>query len=212
MLIVGTGGHALDLMDVVCQLNWQDEISFFNNVDPDFHFNIPFLSNKKIIRSENELKQCFEKDSRFIIAVGTPLHRKKLYDLMIQNGGEPVNLISPNSSIGKINNFLGKALNIMNNVVITTNIRIGNGVLINTGTIITHDCVIGDFTEICPGVKIAGACVIGENVFIGTGAIILPGIKIGNNSIVAAGSVVKSNIPDCTMYAGNPAVLKKHIK
>lgn len=212
MLIVGTGGHALDLMDVVCQLNWQDEISFFNNVDPDFHFSIPFLSNKNIIRSENELKQHFEKDSRFILAIGNPQHRKKLYDLMIENGGLPVNLISPRSLIGQINNALGDALNIMNNVVITTNTKIGKGVLINTGVIITHDCEIGSFTEICPGVKIAGACAIGENVFIGTGAIILPGIKIGNNSIVAAGSVVKSNIPDNTMYAGNPAVLKKHIK
>lgn len=211
MLIVGTGGHALDLMDVVCQLNWQNEIAFFNNVDTNFNFENSFLAHKKIIRSESELKSYFEIDSRFILAVGNPSHRKKLYDLMIENGGVSVNLISPSSSIGLINNTLGDGLNIMNNVVITTSVKIGIGVLVNTGAIITHDCVIGNFSEIGPGVKIAGACQIGENVFIGTGAILLPRIKIGNNAVVAAGAVVIKDVPENTMVAGNPAVFKKYI-
>lgn len=46
---------------------------------------------------------------------------------------------------------------------------------------------------------------IGNRVFIGASSIILPGIRIGNDVIVGAGSVVTQDIPDNSVYAGNPA-------
>lgn len=46
---------------------------------------------------------------------------------------------------------------------------------------------------------------IGDNVWIGGHSVVLGGIRIGHNSIVAAGSVVTKNIPENTIYAGNPA-------
>ena len=52
---------------------------------------------------------------------------------------------------------------------------------------------------------------IGENSWIGYNCIILPGVKIGKNSIVGAGSVVTKDVPDGTMVAGNPAIVKKVI-
>lgn len=52
---------------------------------------------------------------------------------------------------------------------------------------------------------------IGNNCFIGYGSIILPGVIIGNNVVIAAGSVVTSNIPDNSVYGGNPAKLIKPI-
>lgn len=52
---------------------------------------------------------------------------------------------------------------------------------------------------------------IGDNVWIGAGCIILPGCKIGNNCVVAAGAVVCSDVPNNTMVAGVPAIVKKRI-
>lgn len=46
---------------------------------------------------------------------------------------------------------------------------------------------------------------IGDRVFIGASSIILPGIAIGNDVIIGAGSVVTKDIPDNSLYAGNPA-------
>ena len=46
---------------------------------------------------------------------------------------------------------------------------------------------------------------IGNKVFIGARSIILPGVSIGNNVIVGAGSVVTKDIPDNSVFAGNPA-------
>lgn len=46
---------------------------------------------------------------------------------------------------------------------------------------------------------------VGNNVFIGSNTVILPNIKIGNNVLIGAGSVVTKDVPDNTVYAGNPA-------
>lgn len=59
---------------------------------------------------------------------------------------------------------------------------------------------------------------IHDNCFFGVGTIILPNTTIGPNAIIGAGSVVTKDIPEGTVYAGNPAkyicllddFLKKH--
>ena len=53
--------------------------------------------------------------------------------------------------------------------------------------------------------------VIGDNVWIGTNSIILKGVHIGQGSVVAAGAVVTSNVPECSIVAGNPARVVREI-
>lgn len=50
-----------------------------------------------------------------------------------------------------------------------------------------------------------GKITIGNNVFVGANATIMPGVSVGNNCIIGTGSVVTKNVPDNTVYAGNPA-------
>lgn len=211
MLIIGTGGHALDSLDVFDKLKRNEEICFYNDVDLNFNFDNDFYDQFKILRSELELTDHFNKNPHYILGVGNPLIREKLDLLMKKNGGIPFNLISPNSTVGKINNSLGDSISIMNGVVVTINTTIGNGVLVNTNATLTHDTTIEDYVEIGPGVTIAGNCTVRHHAFIGSGATILPKITIGEHAIVAAGAVVTKNVEPFTMVAGNPAVFKKSL-
>ena len=52
---------------------------------------------------------------------------------------------------------------------------------------------------------------IGKDCWIGGGAIICPVVTIGDRCIVAAGSVVTRDVPDDSLVAGNPAVVKKKL-
>ena len=52
---------------------------------------------------------------------------------------------------------------------------------------------------------------IGDDVWIGARSVILPGITIGNNVVVAAGSVVTKDIPDNSVVAGVPAIVKNKL-
>jgi len=53
---------------------------------------------------------------------------------------------------------------------------------------------------------------IKKNSWIGMRSIILKGVVIGEGAIVAAGSVVTKDVPDYTLVAGNPAIIKKSLK
>jgi acetyltransferase-like isoleucine patch superfamily enzyme len=52
------------------------------------------------------------------------------------------------------------------------------------------------------------ACIetfIGHGASIGSSVTILCGVHVGKNAIIGAGSVVTKDVPDNTIYAGNPA-------
>ena len=68
---------------------------------------------------------------------------------------------------------------------------------------------IGNNVEICAGAKVIGPITIGDDCWLGGGVIVCPGVTIGNRCIIAAGSVVTRDIPDDSLAAGNPAVIKK---
>ncbi|MEJ5961905.1 acyltransferase [Pedobacter immunditicola] len=52
---------------------------------------------------------------------------------------------------------------------------------------------------------------IEEGASIGSSATILCGVHVGKNAVVGAGSVVLQNIPQNTVYAGNPARFLKSV-
>jgi len=54
--------------------------------------------------------------------------------------------------------------------------------------------------------------IIGNNVWIGGHCVIIGGIKVGDNSILAAGSIVTRDVPENSIFAGNPAKKLKDIE
>ena len=52
---------------------------------------------------------------------------------------------------------------------------------------------------------------VGEDCWLGGGVIVCPGVTIGNRCIIAAGSVVTRDIPDDSLAAGCPAVVKRKL-
>jgi len=101
---------------------------------------------------------------------------------------------------------IGKNLNIQRRCLIDQSfcwlISIGDNVNIgNNVHIIAHDAS----TKRSLGFSKIGLVTIGNDTFIGQNSTILPNVKIGKNCIIGAGSVVTKDIPDDTVYAGNPA-------
>ena len=90
-------------------------------------------------------------------------------------------------------------------------VRIGDGCLLAPGVHIytaTHPL---NAKERAAGKEYGKPVSIGDNVWIGGRAQILPGVSLGNNVVVAAGAVVTRDVPDNSLVAGNPAVVKKKL-
>lgn len=209
MLILGSGGFAMQILDVLSENSAMDisSLSFFNdtgkvsNVYIHEHFNV--IKDKSIGLTQYASKE-------FILGTGTPAIRKKMYQSFVESGHlSPVQVISRHAIISSINVRLGLAVCVMPGAVIMGNTEISLGSLVNCNSSIGHDSVLGSFVEVCPGAVIAGNCSIGDETFIGSGAVIFPGVHIGENCVIGAGAIVTKNVPANHKVIGNPGIATK---
>lgn len=69
-----------------------------------------------------------------------------------------------------------------------------------------------DYVECREEKETAYPITIGEDCWLGGNVVVCPGVTIGNRCIIAAGSVVTKDIPDDSLAAGVPAVVKRSLK
>lgn len=69
-----------------------------------------------------------------------------------------------------------------------------------------------DYVERREDKETAYPITIGEDCWLGGGVIVCPGVTVGDRCIIAAGSVVTKDIPDDSLAAGVPAVVKRSLK
>lgn len=201
MIIIGTGGHAHEIFDIL-SLEYYENLYFY-----DIYNNrkIYSLFGFPIINSDNELKNVLSSDPNFVLGTGDSDLRRKLCLKVEQLGGFPFTIVAESVFVGRNNVEIDYGCNIMSFAFISSNVKIGKGTLINSRVNLHHDVVLGNFCEIGPASVILGNVTIGNSVLIGSGAVILPGIKIGDNSIIGAGAVVTKDVVSRSIVIGNPA-------
>jgi len=200
MIIAGAGGHGLEAAFILRELGFlNSDICFF---DEDKSKAQDSLFKDSLIVEVDVLKIKLKHDPRFILGVGNPIYREKLFRLLTSLGGSAygincVSYIEPENS--------SSVFDAMPYSFIGPETRIGQGVLINTRAHVHHECVVGDFSEIGPGAMLLGGSKIGRACRIGAGAIILPGVELGDWIIVGAGAVVTKSVIEKSTLVGVPA-------
>lgn len=120
---------------------------------------------------------------------------------------------------------IGINCNINYNVFIENDVIIGNNVTIKSGVQIWDGLRIEDNVFISPNVTFTNDLIprskhfpekflntiIKEGASIGANSTIIGGITIGRYAMIGAGSLVTKNIPDHTLWYGNPASFKANI-
>lgn len=93
----------------------------------------------------------------------------------------------------------------------------GGGITIGNHTLIGPNCQLLtphhpiDYRERRKPIETGKAIAIGDDCWLGGGVTVCPGVRIGDRCIIAAGSVVTRDIPDDSLAAGNPAVVKRKL-
>ena len=112
------------------------------------------------------------------------------------------------------NAFIEKNVSIGNQVTIKNNVAVYTGVIIEDDVFIGPSCV---FTNVLNPRSFINKkseshpTLIKRGATIGANATILCGHTIGQYAMVGAGSVVTKDIPDYTLFFGNPAEMKGNV-
>ena len=120
---------------------------------------------------------------------------------------------------------LGSSCNICDHCFIESNVTLGNNVTVKNsvslwdGVTIEDDVFIGPhavFTnDIRPRSKVyhqeVDKTLIKQGASIGAGAVVVAGHTIGRYAFIGAGAVVTKNVPDFTIWYGNPAKMQGYI-
>jgi sugar O-acyltransferase (sialic acid O-acetyltransferase NeuD family) len=209
MILLGGGGHAKEVLQILLHNGHaESEIVFFDDTETDSQ-NV--FDRYPFIKSEDELAFRFKSAPKFVLALGSPLARKKLYDLAVGLGGTPCDVVSKTAITSSIRYSYGAGLNIMHGVLISEDVDIEDGVLLNAFCHVHHGASVGEFSEISPKALILGDAKVGKFSQIGAGAIILPKVRIGDNAVVGAGAVVTRDVPDNCLAVGVPAKIIKDV-
>ena len=209
MIIVGARGLAKELLEILAQRDALSNLHFFDNVSADVPEKL--FGQFPVIRTFDQVQKIFEQtgDNSFSLGLGNPFLRQKLADHFLNIGGVLTSVVSPAAHLGKFDVKVGRGSCILPGVVITASVSLGEGCLLNPNSTVSHDSTLGRFVEISPGANITGNCTIRDYSFIGANATLLPKVLIGKEVVVGAGAVVTKDVPDYSVVAGVPAVVKR---
>ncbi|SNR76221.1 acetyltransferase [Lutibacter flavus] len=193
MYLYGASGHCKVIIDSIESST--DKIIkgvFDDNIEIDKILNVPIYNFETF--DKTKIHEMF-------ISVGNNATRKMISESISENY---ISVFHPKATISKYA-FIDEGSCVMANAVINASAKIGKHCIVNTGAIVEHDCELGDFVHISPNASLAGNVKIGEGTHIGIGAQIIQGITIGKWVTIGAGTVVIRDIPDGSLYVGNPA-------
>lgn len=205
VLLLGAGGHAAVLIDIIRQLN-HNIVGLVAMAEPAEKLcfaGIPFYA------SDDDVLTFDKSEVLLVNALGSlpgQNGRTMLQQRFQKAGYQFMTIVSPHSIVSKYTQ-LGEGVQVMPGAVINAHSYVGEGSIINSGAIVEHDCKIGRYNHIAPGAVLSGGVETGDNVHIGTGANIIQAIRIGSNVMVSAGSTVLNNLSDNSKhYVAKPYI------
>lgn len=204
VIIIGFGGHAKVILNILERDygNFFDLIGYVDIEEKE--------SDLNYIGDDEKLKKLYEKGicKELIIGIGkmqVESKREKLIEDFLKIGFKFPKIISKKSIINK-NVKIGKGTQVLDNVLINCNSKIGKFCIINSSAVIEHDVLVGDYTHVAPGAVICGGSKIGKNCFIGANSTIVQSVKVCKNVLIGSGSLVQKDIKESGVYVGNPLV------
>ena len=143
-------------------------------------------------------------DDVFTCALGDVKYKKKYAQMILDKGGEFINIIHGTAYIAN-NVKMGIGCMVGTFSKIDCDVVIGDFVNIQAQCTIGHDTKIGSWSILDCYSFMGGFSSVGENVTMHTRSTLVPQKHIGNNSVINAGSVIIRNVPENSLMMGNPA-------
>src|SRR6266516_7542715 len=187
LVIFGTGGNAIDLHDIVEDMNAANKeepiecVGFLDDNEKQWGKSIRGVKILGSLSSAKELRNVF-----FINGIGNQDNfwkREEIIKRVNIPDKKYMSLIHPSAFISR-SAHIGVGTAIFPHVAIASDVKIGEHTTILPNAVINHNSVIGEYTYITSCVSISGYVKVGKACYIGTNSSIKQQISIGNNALV----------------------------
>ncbi len=203
VLLIGAGGHAKVLLEILLQLN----CNIVGVIAPEKKSENIIFSGLKHFSNDDEIFTFDPAEILLVNGIGSlpgQTARFTIYEKLIAAGYRFMTVISPHAIVSKFAH-LEEGVQVMPGAIINADAKIGANSIVNSGSIVEHDCVVGVHNHLAPGVTLSGGVITGAFVHVGTGANVIQAINIGNSVMVAAGaSVTKDLTAGTKLYGAKP--------
>lgn len=203
LAIFGAGGQGKEVKELADLDNakndkW-DEIIFVDDVQEE-----GILMGIRKLHLDTAIAEYGTDSLEFSVALGEPISKKKVFEMLKTKGLHFTNVISPEATISPYA-VLGIGLIIKKDVLISPEAQIGDNTTLQSFVAVGHGVVIGEHGQVATHSVIGGETKVGTCVYIGLNAPIKEKLYIGDNAIISAGAVVLKDVPPDTTVMGNPA-------
>lgn len=190
--MLGAGGHATVVIDVLRQLNY-DVIGL---VSPKKCASNPAFKTLKVFTDDDDVLAFAKQEVVLANGIGSlpgDITRVNVHEKFKVLGYKFLTFVAPGAYVSPFAK-LSEGVQVMPGSIVNTNAVVGFGTIINCGAIIEHDCLIGAHNHVAPGSTLSGDVCTGNFVHIGTGASVIQGIRIDDHAVVGAGATVNRNL------------------
>jgi len=191
-LMIGGGGHAASLADILLKQNKQ----LVGVVAPSITAGQGIFSGVEHFLNDDDILQFSTSEVILVNGIGAmpnqPL-REIIYKRFKKLGYTFATVIADSALVSDYS-VLADGAQVMNNVVINIGSKIGENSIINTSVSVDHDCLIGAHCHIAPGATLSGQVKVESNVHIATGVNIINNITIGAESIIGVGANITKSV------------------
>lgn len=198
IIILGMGGHAKSLVDILEKQRKYEVAGFVVNEDVDKAINGKY----PVIGSDSDLEKIYQSGIRNaaigIGYMGKSDLRERLWK-KLKHLGFYLPVICDPSAILAGSVWISEGCFVGKGSILNSNVSIGKMCIINTGAIIEHDCCVDDFSHISVGSVLCGNVKVGIASFVGANATVIQGKSIGDKCIVGAGTVIRKDVEDNCM-------------
>lgn len=188
ILLIGCGGHARSLIDVVESSGRWHVLGLVG---------LPEQVGEKVLGypvlgCDQDLPSLRQQCTHALLAVGQigfPSHRQRLASELERLAFVLPAVISGRAHVSR-HAQLGSGLSVGHGVIVNAGARVGDWCILNSNALIEHDAVIGNYCHVSTGALVNGGVKIGDSSFIGSGAVLREGLTLPPQTVISAGKRV----------------------
>ena len=212
LVILGTGGNALDVLDIVDALNaggagWDVAGVLDDVADRTARpFGLPVLGRldeaARLGAPGGSLAEA-----AFVNAIGSERNHARRAEILARTGLAPerfATLVHPAAAVSP-RAALGHGCCVGFGACIGSQTRVADHVWIGATCVVGHDSVLEYAAVMAPRATISGFVRLGACCYLGSGAVVRQHLSIGEQALVGIGAVVIRDVAPRTVVVGNPA-------